>query len=471
VSTISDRGLISVSTLDFLWGFANGLVGGLSAQIQTLLGSSPSHTIALNNIFYCAYFVGPLLVGYWVLNLAGFKATFITGLAIYAVGALAFWPSSVLLSYAGFVVSNFMLALGLSCLELAANLFIILAGPSELSEARFNFAQGFFGVGIIVSPIVAEKALFSSINQEDLFRVQWCYLAVGLFAVLLALIFYYCPLSEASDDEIEEIAEVRLYNAGLTQSSKAFSLGARRLLLWSGALVLFFSQGTEAVNYSWTPIVQYVKPGSNSFWDLIIARCVLTFGRFLAAWLCFVGIPPRVILCLSLLGAFLTSLLAFVIPPGSAALMLLILYLLFQAPIYPTLFAMIMRGQGRHTKFAATIAVMSIPGGAVWPSVVYGIQLRYPTTPLWPLLLVAILHGISMTWPVVVSTNWVLRRWVDPKWSKTAATQSDDQEDSSRSGHQSGFAPQPNAVPELLTRGTARHRDGVDGSEYTEAQA
>jgi MFS family permease len=120
VSTISDRGLISVSTLDFLWGFANGLVGGLSAQIQTLLGSSPSHTIALNNIFYCAYFVGPLLVGYWVLNLAGFKATFITGLAIYAVGALAFWPSSVLLSYAGFVVSNFMLALGLSCLELAA---------------------------------------------------------------------------------------------------------------------------------------------------------------------------------------------------------------------------------------------------------------------------------------------------------------------------------------------------------------
>lgn len=470
MSTKSRRGLIPVSTLDFLWGFANGLVGGLSAQIQTLLGSSPSRTIALNNIFYCAYLVGPLLVGYWVLKLAGFKATFITGLAIYAVGALSFWPSSVLQSYAGFVVSDFILALGLSCLELAANLFIILAGPSQLSEARFNFAQGFFGIGIIVSPIVAQEAIFSSINQEDLFRVQWCYLAVGLFVVLLALIFYYCPLSEASDEDIEELSQVRLHNAGLTQGSKALSLGARRLLLWSGALVLFFSQGTEAVNYSWTPIVQYVKPGSNSFWDLIIARCVLTFGRFLAAWLCFVGVPPRVTLFLSLLGAFLTSLLAFVIPPGSAALILLILYLLFQAPIYPTLFAMIMRGQGRHTKFAATLAVMTIPGGAVWSSVVYSIQLRSPTNLRWPLLMVAILHGISMIWPLVVSTNWVLRRWVDPKWSKVAVTQSD-QEDSSRSRPQGGITMQPNAAPVLLVDVMARHRDGADRLEEAQAEA
>jgi fucose permease len=109
--------LTLVSILFFLWGFAYGLIRTLNMEIQNLRGWTPSHTIALHNADWAAYFFGPWLVGCWVLRYQGsseFKATFMTGLTIYATGAMSFWPSSVLSSYAGFVISNLTIAFGLS---------------------------------------------------------------------------------------------------------------------------------------------------------------------------------------------------------------------------------------------------------------------------------------------------------------------------------------------------------------------
>jgi fucose permease len=318
--------LTQVSILFFLWGFAYALVGSLSVQIQSLLNYPPSHVIALHDAYWGAYIVGPLLVGYFVLKREGFKATFMTGLAIFAVGALSFWPSSVLRSYPGFFVSNFILALGISCLEVTANLFISLAGPGELSEARLNFAQGLNGVGATVSPIVAQVALFAGIDQLDLFRVQWCYFTVALFVVTLAIIFYYVPLSEAGDDDLETMALQRLYNAGLDPREKAFGIPARLLLLWSGVLAAWFYCGNrEAVIYFWTPLVQDIKPGYDSFWSLVIGRSLFTFGRFLGAGLCFVGITPRVMIGVCMIGAFATSVLALVLSQGRGTLAMLFL--------------------------------------------------------------------------------------------------------------------------------------------------
>ncbi|RSH89940.1 hypothetical protein EHS25_001926 [Saitozyma podzolica] len=347
-----------------------------------------------------------------------------TGLAIFATGALSFWPSSVLRSYAGFVVSNLIIGLGISCLEVAANPFIALAGPGELSEARLNFAQGLNGVGATLSPIVVHVALFAGVDHLDLFRVQWCYFAVALFVVSLVIIFYYVPLSEASDDDLEAMALQRLYNAGLDPGDKAFGIAARHLILWSGVLAIWFYCGNrEAVVYFWTPLVQDIKPGYDSFWSLTIGRSLLSFGRFLAAGLRFVGIPPRITVGICMLSAFVTSFLALVLPQGSGALTMLLLCDFFEGPVYPTYFAMILRGQGKHTKFAAAATTTAIFGFALWPSVVYGVQQQHLTFSRSALLVVLILFGISTIWPVMLSSRRVLRRWVDPKWSKQRATE------------------------------------------------
>lgn len=160
---------------------------------------------------------------------------------------LAIFRPSIL---SGLLLSNFIIAMGLSCLEVAANPFIALAGPGELSEARLNFAQGIQGVGSIFSPILAQKALFENVNSMSLFRVQWCYLAVALFVVFLAVFFLYVPLSEADDDDLEAMAVQRLFNADLDRGVTWFGLSVRQTLLWSGATIMLIYVGAqEAVSY------------------------------------------------------------------------------------------------------------------------------------------------------------------------------------------------------------------------------
>jgi fucose permease len=143
--------------------------------------------------------VAPLSFGRIVLKKWGFKVTFITGLCIYACGTLMFWPSAVLTSFPAFLISNFIVGLGLSTLEIAANPFIVLCGPPEYSELRINVAQGIQAVGSVISPILARRVLFKQIlNASSLVDVQWTYLGIALFDIILAVVFYYLPLPEAS---------------------------------------------------------------------------------------------------------------------------------------------------------------------------------------------------------------------------------------------------------------------------------
>lgn len=94
------------SILFFLWGFAYGLIGTLNVRVQEIHGFSPSQTFALSCSYWIAYFFAPPVIAYWIITRQGFKATFITGLAFYSVGAMAFWPSAVLASYAGFFIRS-----------------------------------------------------------------------------------------------------------------------------------------------------------------------------------------------------------------------------------------------------------------------------------------------------------------------------------------------------------------------------
>lgn len=360
-----------------------------------------------------------------MLSREGFKATFMTGLAIYATGAMSFWPSSVLKSYGGFFVSNVIIATGLSVLETAANPFIALAGPGELSEARLCFSQGIQGLGSIISPILAAKALFSGIDEEDLFRVQYCYLAVSILVVALAVVFFYVPLSEATDDELEAMAVQRLYNAGLDKGERvyhvgnSFSFDVRHLLLWTGVLMMATYVGSqESVSYFWSSIVVQANPALDPFWMQAAGHCVFAFGRFTAAGLVYIRVTPRLIMFGCMLGCTITAAVAFAAPPGDTPVAFLILALFFEAPLFPLIFAMTLRGQGKHTKFATTAITMAISGGAVWPSVSYAVDMQHPNNARYAVRVTMGLYTAALFWPVILSVSGKMRKWVDPKWSR-----------------------------------------------------
>lgn len=202
--------LAFVTILFFLWGFAYGLLDVLNSQFQLIVRMSTGQSIGLHSAYFGAYFVAPLTFGRIIFRRYGFKATFITGLCIYGCGTLVFWPSAVLASFPAFLISNFLVGLGVSTLEVAGNPFIALCGPPEYAEVRLNISQAVQAIGTVFSPILARKVLFKDVlDAPSLIDIQWTYLGIALFDFVLAVVFFYFPIPEASDEDLEEMAGKR----------------------------------------------------------------------------------------------------------------------------------------------------------------------------------------------------------------------------------------------------------------------
>lgn len=198
-----------VTTLFFLWGTAFGFLNVLGSRFQlTHLG--PLKTWFSQGAYWLGYLPFPLLVGRLVLKRLSFGATFITGLYVYPLGVLVFWPAAVLVSFPLSFASNFVIGSGLGTLEISANSYIALCGPLDQAEVRLCIAQAFQGIGSLVSRLLSDKILLPDASQVDeLINVQWTFLAISLTIVLLALCFYYIPVPEASNNDLREVAELR----------------------------------------------------------------------------------------------------------------------------------------------------------------------------------------------------------------------------------------------------------------------
>ncbi len=250
--------LALVTILFFLWGFAYGLLDVLNQQFQIVVGTSQGQAIGLHAAYYGAYLVAPLTFGQYIFRTWGFKSTFITGLCIYGVGTLVFWPSAVLASFPAFLISNFIIGMGVATLETAGNPFISLCGPPEYAEVRLNISQGVQAIGSVISPVLAKKVLFRNVNDAaSLLDVQWTYLGIALFDVFLVLIFFYLPIPEASDEELEQVAE----NRGSVNQRKVFGLPVVYTTLLLGVFSQFcYVGGQEAVASFFQQYVAAVLP-------------------------------------------------------------------------------------------------------------------------------------------------------------------------------------------------------------------
>lgn len=250
--------LCFVTILFFMWGFAYGLLSILNAQFQRIVKVSNGQALGLHAAYFGAYFIAPLTFGRLVLKKWGFRQTFIVGLCVYGTGTLVFWPSAVLLSYPAFLVSNFIVGLGVSTLELGGNPFIALCGPPEYSEVRLNISQAVQAIGSVVSPLLAQKVLFKGVlDAASLIDIQWTYLGIALFDVVLALIFFYLPIPEASDEDLQLLADERED----VNTRKIGGVPIVYITLALGAFSQFcYVGGQEAVAGVFLQYVDIVKP-------------------------------------------------------------------------------------------------------------------------------------------------------------------------------------------------------------------
>ena len=406
--------LALVTVLFFLWGFAYGLLQVLNQQFQIIVGTGAGQAVALHSAYYAAYFFAPLTFGRYVFKHWGFRATFITGLCVYAVGTLVFWPSAVLASFPAFLVSNFIIGLGVATLETAGNPFISLCGPPEYAEVRLNVSQGVQAIGSVLSPILAQKVLFRNVHDApSLIDVQWTYLGIALFDVCLALVFFYLPIPEASDDELEEMAERR----ESVFRRKTVGLPVIYVTLIFGVFAQFcYVGGQESIAVYFEDYIAYVKPNSDigPFNYQAVGHAVFAVGRFITA-VAGLLIKPRRILFLLLIGAIVTSALAMSLD-GYKGVAMIVLALFFESGIFSLIFAISLHGLGKHTKMGSVLLTAGTSGGAVIPAIMRPAVSHHNVRYAFCVVVAAFAFGALM--PMYLCLSPAAKKQVDPVRSR-----------------------------------------------------
>jgi len=353
-----------VTVLFFLWGFAYGLLDVLNAKFQTSLNITAAKAGGLQGAYFGAYFIGPLTYSGWFVRKFGYRWTFILGLLIYAVGALMFWPSAVYKSFGGFCGSLFIVGSGLSTLETSANPFIATCGPPRLSEFRLELSQSFQAVGSVIAPLLAARVFFKDTNSTDLSHVQWTYVGIAAFVILLAVVFFFSPLPEVTDADMalqaEQCSDLTGYQEKPLRKQYKLFFGVAAQFTYVGAQVAVASQ---FIRYCEEATGMSSATASDRY---AIGQSLFAIGRFAAAGL-FMFVKPRYILML-----FMTMIMIFIGAAmgaeGEAGFACLALVLFFESCIFPTIFTLSIRGLGRHTKRGSSWIVAAVSGGALFPA-------------------------------------------------------------------------------------------------------
>lgn len=362
-----------VTILFFMWGFAYGLLDVLNAKFQHALGISAAMAGGLQGAYFGAYLIGPPTYSGWFVRRFGYRWTFVFGLSIYGIGALMFWPSAVYRSFGGFCASLFIVGSGLSTLETAANPFIATCGPPRLSEFRLELSQSFQAVGSVIAPLLASRVFFHNVDEgaassdpNDLLGLQWTYLGIAAFVFLLALVFVFTPgLPEVTDADMALQAEQSSHLTGyadkpLRKQHKLF-LGVAAQFCYVGAQV---GVAASFINYAIESAGLSHSAASDRY---AIAQGLFAIGRFAAAGLMMYAARPRLVLLIFMTGAVLFTALSMGFK-GEAGVGVLSVVLFFESCIFPTIFALALRGLGRHTKRGASFIVASVSGGALFPA-------------------------------------------------------------------------------------------------------
>lgn len=366
-----------VTSLFFLWGFAHSILDVLNKFFQNEMHLTKTQSAFIQVVVYGGYFLMALPAGA-VIRRWGYRAGVLTGLFLYGIGALLFIPGAEIMTFPFFLFSLFVIGCGLTFLETSANPYVTVLGDAEASEQRINFSQSFNGLGWILGPLVGGWFLFSQDNSPN---IALPYAIIGLVVLLIGGVFCFVRLPEIKDTvSPEEVSghqdDPREENRDLSTTTveSSSTLSEIRILSRKSAFV-----------FGWVALFLYVaaQTGVNSFFINYatehiaitdsMAATLLSFGgmglfmlgRLGGSWAMGRIRAERLLAILAIIATLATS--AVVLAPGGLGFAALLVVYLCESIMFPTIFALALRGLGAHTKIASSLLIMSIVGGAVAP--------------------------------------------------------------------------------------------------------
>jgi FHS family L-fucose permease-like MFS transporter len=362
-----------VTALFFLWGIPNNLNDVLIRQFMKSFAISRFQAGLVQSAFYMGYFLLAMPAAL-LMRRAGYKAGFVTGLVLFASGTFLFWPAAVMGRYEFFLLALFVIASGLSFLETASNPFIAQLGDPESSERRLNFSQAFNPLGSITGVLMGTIFIFSGVEltpeevaarkvqgiyevylRTETLRVVKPYLVIGAIALIWAFLILRTKFPSVQGEHENSAGDPGRFRELFRYPH--FLLAVLAQFLYVGAQV-----GT------WSYFIQYVQqythqPEKVAGYFLTGTLAAFGIGRFVSAYLMRFVAPNRLMgtysfACILLVGTG-------VLLPGWVGLWCLFLTSFFMSLMFPTIFALGLKGLGANTKIGGSLLVMAIVGGAV----------------------------------------------------------------------------------------------------------
>lgn len=413
---------VTLISVFFFWGFVAASNDILIPVFKEKLNMTQGQAQLVSLAFYIAYTVGSIIYVALsavnkgdILNRLGYKNGIALGLLISAVGTFLFYPAAQFTSFNWMIAGLFIVALGFSLQQTAANPLTIRMGDPALGSQRLSLAGGINNVGTTIGPLLVSLAIFGPKQEgveqklESITGVQTPYLILGLAFIVVAIIFKFSTLPNT----IEEPAA----SASEAQKSRSSALAYPQLVL--GMLAIFIYVGVEVATASNLP--EYLKqhlaiptseaaPYISLFWaSLMIGRWAgaatafnvsASLKRFLPfimpylAFLVFLGVnaimgrdlqpfypyagvilimiagdylskgsPARQLIIYSMLG--ILALILGMLSSGMVSVYAFISVGLFCSTLWPCIFTLAISGLGKHTNQGSSYLIMMIMGGGI----------------------------------------------------------------------------------------------------------
>jgi MFS transporter, FHS family, L-fucose permease len=369
--------LVIVTILFFMWGLLTSLNDVLIPHLKAIYTLTYVQAMLVQFCFFGAYFIVSIPAGALIRKL-GYQKGAVAGLLVAAVGCVLFYPASMS-GYGLFLFAFFVLAAGITILQVAANPYVTVLGPASTASSRLTLTQAFNSLGTTVGPALGgmlilgagatigadQLAKLSPVEQaahraQEVSTVQGPYIGLAIALALLALLFALAKLPKISHDDA----------SAASAGGKGSALHYRHLVLGTIGIFLYVggevSIGSFLVNFmgeghiAGLPAAQAAKYVSYYWGGALIGRFVgFAVMRY---------VSPGKTLAFNA-AAVIALVLTAIYGQGHTAMWAILAVGLFNSIMFPTIFSLALHGLGKHTGQGSGVLCMAIVGGALVPFV------------------------------------------------------------------------------------------------------
>ena len=362
---------IIMVVLFFTNGFAQSMTDTLLAAFKKIMSMTDFGTSLIQQAFYGAYFLLALPAAIFIRKYS-FRSGFLLGIGLFVLGALLFYPSSQTMIYGHFLTSLFILASGLSVLEVSSAPFVFFLGSPETGTQRLNLCVSFIPVGAIAGVLVSKYFILSNLNsagvseranmsveQLDIIRISELeavmrpYIGIAFFMLLLLVIIYFFKMGKESDLPIDSL------------KSSVSRLIKNRTYVF-GVITQFFYVGAQIG--VWSFCIRYVTHHINITEDeasvyYLASQIIFALMRFVFSGL-MRFLKPSILLMVSAIFAAVCTLFV-IYGSGYTSIYALVGISGFMSLMFPTIYGISIQDVERDKKIAGSGLIMAILGGAI----------------------------------------------------------------------------------------------------------